>query len=87
MFFNSVQPCNKSLNAPEDDGINVFSWALKPADYQPTGTCNFSRMDQAKLSLNFKSEYSKLSKSVCAYVINYNQQRVMSGMSGLMFSN
>ena len=87
VFFNSVMPCNKSLNAPEDDGINVYSWALKPADYQPTGTCNFSRMDTAKLSLHFKSDYAKLSKSVCAYVINYNQQRVMSGMSGLMFSN
>ena len=87
VFFNSVVPCNKSLNAPEDDGINVYSWALKPADYQPTGTCNFSRMDTANLSLHFKSDYAKLSKSVCAYVINYNQQRVMSGMSGLMFSN
>lgn len=29
----------------KDNGINVFSFALKPNEYQPSGTCNFSRID------------------------------------------
>jgi len=47
-YFNYVQPYQHFSNTPAD-GINVYSFALKPEDHQPTGTCNFSRIDNATL--------------------------------------
>ena len=49
-YFNYVQPWQHFTNTPAD-GINVYSFALKPEDHQPSGTCNFSRIDNATLQL------------------------------------
>ena len=48
-YFNYVQPYQHFTNTPAD-GINVYSFALKPEDHQPSGTCNFSRIDNATLN-------------------------------------
>ena len=63
------------------DTIAVYSFALKPEEHQPSGTCNFSRIDNAQLvdSLN--------SAPINIYAINYNVLRIMSGMGGLAYSN
>jgi len=64
------------------NGIAVYSFALKPEEHQPSGTCNFSRIDNAQLVGGAAG---------CAadtiYAINYNVLRVMSGMGGLAYSN
>ena len=49
-YFNYVQPYNHHTSAPHV-GINVYSFALKPEEHQPSGTCNFSRIDNANLFL------------------------------------
>ena len=64
--------------------INVYSFALKPEEHQPSGTCNFSRIDNAKL--NF-SAATGTSGSINIYAVNYNVLRIMSGMGGLAYSN
>ena len=61
------------------DSIAVYSFALKPEEHQPSGTCNFSRIDNAQL----KSP----SDALYIYAGNYNGLRVMSGMGGLAYSN
>ena len=61
------------------DTIAVYSFALKPEEHQPSGTCNFSRIDNAQL----KSP----SDALDVYAVNYNVLRVMSGMGGLAYSN
>jgi len=58
--------------------INVYSFALKPEEHQPSGTCNFSRIDNAQLDTPDCS---------VVYAVNYNVLRIMSGMGGLAFSN
>ena len=63
--------------------INVYSFALKPEEHQPSGTCNFSRIDTAKL--NFTA--SPHSGTMSVYAVNYNVLRIMSGMGGLAYSN
>jgi hypothetical protein len=63
--------------------INVYSFALKPEEHQPSGTCNFSRIDNAKL--NFTGDPH--SGSMNTYAVNYNVLRIMSGMGGLAYSN
>ena len=61
--------------------INCYSFALEPEEYQPTGTCNFSRIDQS--TLDFSS--AVILQNI--YALNYNILRVMSGMGGLAYSN
>ena len=65
------------------DSIAVYSFALKPADYQPSGTCNFSRLDTAYISRTNTNPVDVID----LYAINYNVFRVMSGMAGLAYSN
>jgi hypothetical protein len=62
------------------DCIAVYSFALKPEEHQPSGTCNFSRIDNAEL-------YTSGTESVYIYAVNYNVLRIMSGMGGLAYSN
>ena len=55
-YFNKVQTCAHHTNVPCSPGINVYSFALRPEDHQPSGTCNFSRIDNSRLHLTLKSE-------------------------------
>ena len=52
-YFNYVQPYQGWSNTPAD-GINVYNFALKPEEHQPSGTCNFSRIDNTTLQVTFK---------------------------------
>ena len=61
--------------------INVYSFALKPEEHQPSGTCNFSRIDNAQLVFSASTGVDKV------YAVNYNVLRIMSGMGGLAYSN
>jgi hypothetical protein len=89
-YFNRVQPFQHHTASP-GTGINVYSFALKPEDLQPSGSCNFSRIDTATLHLTLTSATIKKSSSASAnvriYATNYNVLRIMSGMGGLAFSN
>jgi hypothetical protein len=87
-YFNYVQPWQSHTRTP-DEGINVYSFALRPEEHQPSGTCNFSRIDNATLQLvlsNATVEGTKTAK-VRVYATNYNVLRIMSGMGGLAYSN
>ena len=66
------------------DKINVYSFALKPEEHQPSGTCNFSRIDSAKLEIGLQTG---MTASHNIYAVNYNVLRIMSGMGGLAYSN
>jgi len=66
--------------------INVYSFALQPEEHQPSGTCNFSRIDNAKLIFNSNAG-STTDDNVNIYATNYNVLRIMSGMGGLAYSN
>ena len=87
-YFSWVQPYQAHTRNP-DEGINVYSFALRPEEHQPSGTCNFSRIDNATLQLvlsNSTVEGTKTAK-VRVYATNYNVLRIMSGMGGLAYSN
>jgi hypothetical protein len=87
-YFDLVQPFFAHTRTP-DTGINVYSFALRPEEHQPSGTCNFSRIDNATLQLvlsNATVEGTSTAK-VRVYATNYNVLRIMSGMGGLAYSN
>ena len=90
-YFNYVQPYQHFPNTPAD-GINVYSFALNPVDHQPSGTANFSRIDNTILQLQFTptDDFRAAvddTTEVCIYTVNYNVLRIMSGMGGLAYSN
>jgi len=87
-YFDTVQPYQHHTRAP-DTGINVYSFALRPEEHQPSGTCNFSRIDNATLQLVLSNETvgGEATAKVRVYATNYNVLRVMSGMGGLAYSN
>ena len=106
-YFRLVQPYQHHGSAP-DQGVNVngdvskpengymyaYSFALKPCEHQPSGTCNFSRIDNAVLNMSLR-DVSTITvgttthgdKDVRVYTTNYNVLRIMSGMGGLAYSN
>lgn len=87
-YFNLVQPYQHHENVPSQ-GINVYSFGLKPEEHQPSGTCNMSRIDNAVLQLTIspKSFSNTSAAKVRVYAVNYNVLRIMSGMGGLAYSN
>jgi hypothetical protein len=88
-YFNRVQPFQHHTASPST-GINVYSFALKPEDLQPSGSCNFSRIDTAVLNLTLTPgtfSGGNTSAAVRIYATNYNVLRIMSGMGGLAYSN
>ena len=68
------------ISGAQNDSIAVYSFALKPEEHQPSGTCNFSRIDSAQL-LGLPTD------TYTIFAINYNVLRIMSGMGGLAYSN
>ena len=82
------------------DSIAVYSFALKPEEHQPSGTCNFSRIDNAQLvgsSITVETDdgaaafatpvATSANTKLTIFAVNYNVLRIMSGMGGLAYSN
>jgi hypothetical protein len=83
-YFNQVQPFYHHTGTPYP-GIYVYSFALQPEEHQPTGTCNFSRIDNAQVSVVLKATNQATLQKL--FAVNYNILRIQSGMGGLAFSN
>ena len=83
-YFNQVQPFYHHSGNPYP-GVYVYSFALQPEEHQPTGTCNFSRIDNAQVYVALKA--ASLGNIQKMFAVNYNILRIQSGMGGLAFSN
>jgi hypothetical protein len=100
-YYNKVQPYQHHTGTtsvygnyhPEGQpGVYMYSFALKPEEHQPSGTCNFSRIDTATLVIDLAGQIeinpdTDKTFEVRVYAVNYNILRVMSGMAGLAYSN
>jgi len=81
-FYNSSGTATLSFR---QQFIYTYSFALSPEEHQPSGTCNFSRIDNAVLQLTYPNHSYALNLKV--FAVNYNVLRIMSGMGGLAYSN
>ena len=83
-YFSRVQPYQHHEVTPNifNNGINVYSFAIKPEQHNPSGTLNMSRIDTAVLSVS-----SSISGNIYVFTVNYNVLRILSGMGGLAYSN
>lgn len=68
-----------------DQFIYTYSFAYNPEEHQPSGTCNFSRIDKAVMILNYPGTQDNCSFKI--FAVNYNVLRIMAGMGGLAYSN
>ena len=93
LYYTGVQPYECGLKGKGSESNTsvspttaaMYSFCLKPAEHQPSGTCNFSRIDNARLVLS-KIKGTGV-ESLNVFALNYNVLRIMSGMGGLAYSN
>ena len=91
-YFTKVQRYQYHTGSTDRNNSvpHVYSFALKPEEHQPSGTCNFSRIDNAVLNMNFtgvNADNASHPHTLRVYAVNYNVLRIMSGMGGLAYSN
>jgi len=84
-YFRMVQPYQTHSRIPTKP-VYMYSFALHPEDYQPSGTSNFSKIDNAQLEIWTKAGF-ELPGRIKIFAVNYNVLRIMSGMGGLAYSN
>jgi hypothetical protein len=90
LYFTHVQPYQHHTNVPVNNPINVYSFALKPEEHQPSGTLNMSRIDTATLMIDAEDPGTTANYTydgINIYAVNYNVLRILSGMGGLAYSN
>lgn len=83
-YYNTVQPYTYHTNTPAV-GINSYSFAMDPEDVNPTGTCNFSSIDQANIDFTFSDDGLSKSRSMTmrVYALSYNLLRIKDGIHTL----
>ena len=86
-YFNLLQPYQHHTNIPST-GINVYSFALYPEDHQPSGTCNFSKVDTSNLMFTLTKESVILQRkcNIRIYAVNYNILKIDAGMGRVAYS-
>ena len=90
-YFTQTQAYQHFNAIPVKDRIGVYSFANNSMEHQPSGTCNFSRIDNAVLQMKHAAGTTgndvDASDQLFIFAVNYNVLRIMSGMGGLAYSN
>lgn len=98
IYFHSVQNYNHSefgisnfieqYKCPFYTRFFAYHFCMNASDYKPSGTCNFSRLDNAKLILrNVVKGSNRTAEDISVYAVNYNVLRIQNGMAGILFGN
>jgi len=82
-YFRTIQPLESGYTFPTKL-IYMYSFCLDPNSNQPSGSCNFSRIDN--VSFNFSGTQQYTGYSFNLYSKNYNILRIMEGLGGLLYS-
>lgn len=83
-YYRTIVPYQRHTNIP-NNFIYVYSFSLHPEEYQPSGTCNFSRIDSSILELKLSEDLVK--PIVQIFAVNYNILNISNGMAGIEYSN
>jgi hypothetical protein len=94
---NAVLSWDPSVKQPNKTLLYMYNFCLNATSYRPTGTCNFSRLDNAKLILNnvVSTLTTKVNNQVVVtqvtngvvYAVNYNVLKIQNGLGGILFGN
>lgn len=83
-YFRTVVPYQRHTNVP-NNYIYIYSFSLKPEDYQPSGSCNFSRIDNSVLQMKLSEDLKN--PIIQIFAVNYNILNISNGMAGVEYSN
>ena len=98
-YFHTVQSYYKSKYGKIDFRVDsedlmytryfVYHFGMNASDYNPSGTCNFSRLDNAKLILRGveKGNFRGRQDDISVFALNYNVLRIKDGLAGILFGN
>jgi len=67
--------------------IYLYSFGLKPEAHQPTGTCNFSRIDSATLDIVLNECVIQKDTQCNIYATSYNVLRIEAGIAGIVYAD
>ena len=99
VYFHTVQNYYKSNygrssftsvnESSTDTRYFTYHFCLNASEYNPSGTCNFSRIDSATLSLHGveKGSNRPANQEISVYAVNYNVLRIRNGLAGILFGN
>lgn len=85
-WLRMVQPYQSHTNIP-DCFIYNYSFALHPEHPEPSGSCNFSRIDHVDLVINLQEGLGKEQVTVLVYARNWNVLRFKEGLAGVAYTN
>lgn len=85
-YFRQVQPYQHHTRVPTKH-VYCYSFSLEPESKNPSGSCNFSRLEQASLNLTLSPNIDPNGGKIKVYAINYNLLRYAQGMAGLAFTS
>jgi len=84
--FRVVQPYQYHTRVPRNF-IYLYSFSLRPEDHQPTGTCNFSRLDSATLDIILNECVIQKDTQCNIYATNYNILKIEAGIAGIVYAD
>lgn len=85
-FFSLIQPYQHHTSIPKG-GIYLYSFSLYPENFQPSGSCNMSRINNVQIHINVKDPMDNTYKyDSVVYATNYNFLRITSGLGGVAFA-
>ena len=82
-YFRLIEPRKAGYCVPSKH-IYMYSFALNPSEYQPSGTANFSKIDKPKLKFTLSA---KSADTLSVFALNYNVLRITSGKGGLGYAS
>ena len=85
-YYNNMQPFENHSGCPTP-GIYNFSFALEPESIKPTGSCNFSRIEDAACFLRLNDTTIPQNLNMQMYATNFNVLDIKKGFASLAFSS
>lgn len=84
-YFNFIQTYQHFLyTIPK--GVNLYSFSLHPHLYEPSGSCNMSKIENLSLQLVFQPNVTITKDAKFrGYGVYYNVFQIVNGLSGLVF--
>lgn len=93
IYFRYLQLYQHNIKNDTKSGINMYSFSIDPSRYQPSGSCNMSRISNVHLEIETqdvppeKENQDTYKYNVFVYAINYNILKITGGMAGIAFAN
>jgi hypothetical protein len=82
-YFRTVVPYQRHTNTP-NNFIYLYSFSTNPEDFQPSGSCNFSRIDNQVLYMEISNQL--IDPIITVFATNYNILNIAGGMAGVEYT-